>query len=240
MRARMSTDLRRPTSDSGTAATAVIVNRAFVEQVLGGRNALGRRMRYTWRYGPERAPRTGEAADSARWYEIVGVVSDMLVVGVDPGESEARLYHPLTPGQLHPVSLALRLRSGSPVDYAPRLRELTATVDPTLQLHDILPLDESLRQKQRLQRFLGLAIALVTLSVVLLSAAGIHALMAFTVARRRGAHADRGPTRGARTGAAGTACPADGGAPGGVGRRAHGAPGCPPPIDSSPENGPAY
>lgn len=170
--------------DAGAAATAVIVNRAFVEEVLGGRNPIGRQVRYTWRHDSS-PPLTDGAAESDVWYEVVGVVSDQLVIGVDPGESEARVYHPLAAGQIQPVSMALRIRAGSSGDFAPRLREITAAVDPTLQLHDVLPFDESLQQKQRLLRFVGLAIALVTLSVVLLSAAGIHAMMSFTVARRR-------------------------------------------------------
>lgn len=172
-------------SDTGPAATAVVVNHAFVDEVLGGRNALGRQIQYAWRYREEGAPVAAEGADSLRWYEIVGVVSDMLVVGVDPGESEARVYHPTAPGQLQPMSLALRMRSGDPADFTPRLREIASAVDPGLQLHEVLPLDESLRQKQGVLRLVGLAIALMTLSVVLLSAAGMHALLSFTVVHRR-------------------------------------------------------
>lgn len=46
-------------------------------------------------------------------------------------------------------------------------------------------MDVALRLKQRIYSFSGAAIATVTLSVVLLSAAGIHALMSFTTTRRR-------------------------------------------------------
>jgi putative ABC transport system permease protein len=172
-------------SDLAEGATPVIVNRAFVDDVLGGRNAIGREMRYTWRHGWSGEPRVGTDVDTLRRHEIVGVVGDQLVVGTDPGEAEARVYHPTAPGRLGALSLAVRIRGGAPAEFAPRLRELTATLDPTLQLHDILPLDELLRQEQSLPRFLGGAIAAVTLSVILLSAAGIHALMSFTITRRR-------------------------------------------------------
>jgi ABC-type antimicrobial peptide transport system permease subunit len=69
--------------------------------------------------------------------------------------------------------------------FAGRLREIATALDPTLRLHEIRPLDEVLRKEQRATRLGALGLALVTLSVLLLSAAGIYALMSFTVAQRR-------------------------------------------------------
>jgi hypothetical protein len=102
-----------------------------------------------------------------------------------PGHTEAKLYHPMAPGQVYPVSLALRVQEGTSATFAGRLREITAALDPTLRLDRILPLDEVLRQEQLAWRMVALGIALVTLSVLLLSAAGIYALMSFTVTQRR-------------------------------------------------------
>jgi predicted permease len=172
-------------SDLAAGASPVIVNRAFVEEVLGGRNAVGRELRYTWRYGWGAERRPGTETDTLRRYKIVGVVGDQFVVGTDPSEVRARVFHPTTAGRLGGVTLAVRLRGLAPEDFAPRLRAIAAAVDPTLQLHDVLPLDTDLHREQRLYRFIGIAIVLVTLSVVLLSAAGIHALMSFTITRRR-------------------------------------------------------
>lgn len=166
--------------DPEAAAAPVVVNEAFVRQVLGGRNALGRRVRYL-----ERHSSSSVRTEAGRWHEIVGVVSDVLTVGVDPGETEVRVYHPALPEQVLPATLALRIRGAAPAEFAPRLREIAAAVDPTLQLRSVLSLDEALRDIKTLARWTALAIVLVTLSVLLLSAAGIHALMSFTVARRR-------------------------------------------------------
>ena len=54
-----------------------------------------------------------------------------------------------------------------------------------MRLNDILPMDEVYRQEQMGMHLTALAVGLGTLSVLLLSAAGICALMSFTVARRR-------------------------------------------------------
>lgn len=83
------------------------------------------------------------------------------------------------------MSLALRMQGGAPAGFVPRLREIAAAVDPTLRLNEVLSLDRFLRQLQGILRLVALAMTLVTLSVLLLSAAGNYALMSFTVARRR-------------------------------------------------------
>jgi len=166
--------------DVAVAASAVIVNQSFVEEAFGGGNALGRHVRSLVR----RSHTSPGSGDPGRWYEIVGVVGDF-PNPVEPGLAQAKLYHPRRAGQDYPVSLALRVRGAAPSTVTDRLRAIATALDPTLRLGPILTLDEVLREDQGLMRLLALAIALVTLSVLLLSAAGIYSLMSFTVARRR-------------------------------------------------------
>jgi ABC-type antimicrobial peptide transport system permease subunit len=65
-----------------------------------------------------------------------------------------------------------------------RVRQIGAEADPSLQLRRVLPLTKYYDDLRSLWRYLAWGIALVTLSVLLLSAAGIYALMSFTVAQR--------------------------------------------------------
>jgi len=58
-------------------------------------------------------------------------------------------------------------------------------VDPALLLHDMRTAADLQWETQQALRFTGFAVAAATLSVLLLSAAGIYAMMAFTVRRRR-------------------------------------------------------
>lgn len=171
--------------DLSEGANAVVVNRTFAEEVLGGGNAVGRRIRYTQGYRSGGIERIPQGVEVERWYEIVGVVSDLLAGALEPGAPEARLYHARAPGQIHPATIFVRMRRASPATFAPHLREITTAVDPTLQPRSILPLDQVLGDEQTGLRLGALGIVLVMLSVLLLSAAGIHALMGFTVARRR-------------------------------------------------------
>ena len=161
--------------DVSAEADAVIVNRNFAETIAPGGNALGRRFRYVratdgeWLHGPE--------AD--RWYEVVGVVGNL------PVTTDARVaYHAAAPGQIHPAHLQLRLRGG-PAGLAERLRDVAASVDPTLHVDEVRTLAEIYREHRFGDNLGAITIGAVTGSVLLLSAAGLYALMAFTVAQRR-------------------------------------------------------
>ena len=165
--------------DVSPSSNAVVVNRPFVERVMDGENGLGSRFRYVG--AGEDAP---DDLQLGPWYEVVGVVEDF-PKPLDPGAAEAKLYHPVPPGAVHPVVLAIRLQGVSPSDFAGRLREIGAALDPTLQLKGIRPLESDTLQARDMLRMVALVLAMVTLSVLLLSAAAIYALMSFTVTRRR-------------------------------------------------------
>jgi hypothetical protein len=166
----------------------VVVNRAFVQYVLGGDGALGRRVRYV---GQSREAsvlqgvRDAARVELNRWYEIVGVVSDFPEYALQHSAADARLYHAAAPRDIQPGVLSVRLRATPAAGFADRLREIGAAVDPSLQLRRVSTLDDVLTREQGVMRAIAATLVLLTLSVVLLSAAGIYALMSFTVARRR-------------------------------------------------------
>jgi predicted permease len=165
----------------GSEGRVVVVNRTFAERVFGG-DALGRRIRYSGKGGSAAA----QYAEFGRWYEIVGVVADF-PSGARPDLDEftLQLYHPVAAGQVQPATVALRVRGGAPTTFSGRLREIAAAVDPDLQLREIVSLDEALRREQWIRRLEASVLGAVTLSVLLLSSAGIYALMSLTVSQRR-------------------------------------------------------
>jgi predicted permease len=158
----------------------VAVNRSLAQRVFGG-NAIGKHIRYI-----DARQGTPASTQPGRWYEIVGIVSDF-PTGVSAGmrDNDAKVYHAVAGGQVQPAVLALRIRSGAPATFGQPLREIAASVDPELQLHDIRSLDEALRKEQWIRRLEAGVLFAVTASVVLLSSAGIYALMSFTVSQRR-------------------------------------------------------
>jgi putative ABC transport system permease protein len=153
----------------------VIVNRSFVTELLGGGDPIGRRVRY---------PGDGDRVNP--WHTIVGVVEDFPADIKSPEERSVRaMYHLAMPGEWDMAMLMIRLRGQTPEAFAPTLRRMAMAIDPMLQLSGTTALDASYREDTRAAALLALVIALITGSVLLLSAAGIHALMSFTVNQRR-------------------------------------------------------
>lgn len=164
----------RDTSTSG----AVIVNRTFVTDLLmEPNNALGVRFR-------DAAPGTRERRPE--WYEIVGVVDDFPgFPRMTPGSrGEPTAYHPAAPGDLQLTVLTVRFTNSIPTDIAERFRAIGAEIDPALQLRRIVPLSQFYDELHSVWRSVAWAVGFVTMSVLLLSAAGVQALMSFTIAQR--------------------------------------------------------
>jgi cell division protein FtsX len=160
---------------------AVLVNRTLVDELLAGRNPLGARVRYV---GRSREANERDV-DFARWYEIVGVVPDFPILRSADAEQEAKVYHAVTFGDVYPVELAVRVRHRDPLALANQVRETGTAIDPNLQLRDLSTAEIAMKREQGLMRLIGVTVFLVMTSVVILSAAGMYALMSFTVAQRR-------------------------------------------------------
>jgi putative ABC transport system permease protein len=172
--------------DAGAAAAPVIVNRTFVREHLADGSTVGRRLRLHPGAGAAAGTEGGGGAEPAPWHEIVGVVGDVPSYPRQPERAESRVYHPMDLEQAYPAVLAVRLQGGGAGAFTGRLREVAAALDPALRPHEILPLDAVYRRgEQGMMRLGAAAMTLVTLSVLLLSAAGIYAMMSFTVTRRR-------------------------------------------------------
>lgn len=167
--------------DARPDAPAVMVDEPFVERVLGGRSAVGRRIRIGGMAG---SGRPGAAEDPAgEWHEIVGVV-DGLALNPYMGERHRGvIYHPLPVEDAARLVLFLRV-TGDPDDFITRLRVLALGTDQPLRLRDPQALayrmDRPAREYGAWFRIYatGGAVAL------LLTLAGIYAVMAFTVSRR--------------------------------------------------------
>jgi hypothetical protein len=163
-------------SDPVTGRGFVIANQAFVDQVLGGRNPIGQRVRYA---------STSADDEPGPWYEIIGVVRalGMTMEGPTGLRVAPGLYHPLAPSAASPVRMAVHVRK-DPQSFAPRLRALAAAVDPTLRLYDLRSLDQVNASAQRWLTFLFRITVAAGALALLLALAGIYSVMSFTVARR--------------------------------------------------------
>ncbi len=163
------------TQDLTPAPTAVIVNEGFAKRILGDANPVGRRIRL----GPVSR---GVQTDSP-WLEIVGVVQNF-PTAIDSRYVAPRVYLPLRPDDASGATIAVRARDGNAAGLVGHVRDIAASVDPTLRLARLETLDASLANQQSILFMMLLAAAIVAGSTLLLSCAGIYALISLTVTRR--------------------------------------------------------
>jgi ABC-type antimicrobial peptide transport system permease subunit len=99
-------------------------------------------------------------------------------------EGAPTIYHPAGLDELSLPVLSVRFGGEVPPAFINRFRHIGAEVDPALQLTEVGVLSVRFDELRALMRSVASATALVTASVLLLSAAGIYALVSFTVAQR--------------------------------------------------------
>jgi ABC-type antimicrobial peptide transport system permease subunit len=117
------------------------------------------------------------------WYEIVGVAKDLGMSSASSPQREAGIYLPSVAGSQGAVNVLVHTK-GDPMAIAPRGRQLAMGVDPDLRLDKMMPLDQitvDTLWQFRLWGRIILGLAGVTL---LLSLAGIYAVLSYIVARR--------------------------------------------------------
>jgi hypothetical protein len=161
------------TADAEQRTRVVLVNEFFVDQVMGGRNPIGRRFRFSSTREP-----TAES-----WYDIVGVVPDLGVSDKRTDFGRARIYQTTLPREMGPLRVAIHVR-GDPERFAVRLRELAQATDPALRVIDPKPLPLLEDPDSSGMSFGFELVVSLTLVTLMLSLAGVYAVTAFAVARR--------------------------------------------------------
>jgi putative ABC transport system permease protein len=148
----------------------VIVNQSFVTTVFSGRNPIGRRIR--------RQPRDA-AQQPGPWLEIVGIVKDL---GMNGNTNGAGFYHPVGLDET-PLRAVIGV-SGMPESFAARFRTVAAEVEPTLQIHELMSLDDVGASQWNDSQYLARVLVVLSAVALLLSLAAIYAVTAFTVTKR--------------------------------------------------------
>ncbi len=166
--------------DLARGVRTVIVDQGFVDQALRGRNAIGRRVRFEAKRGPR--PLAGE--DERPWFEIVGVVKELgMNAPTDQGRA-AGLYLPTPPQALDSVYMMVHVQGGDPLSAAPRIRGIATAVEPTLRLSEMQRVSKVSDAILWVVALWLRITVLLTAIALLLSLAGIYAVLSFIVARR--------------------------------------------------------
>jgi len=168
-------------ADVDAKTPVVVVNQSFVEGVLGGRSAVGRRIRFGNARDPDGSPLADDSPGA--WHEIVGVVSDL---GLNPHADlphRGLVYRPLEADAATRLVMIVRV-TGKPEGFVNRVRAMEVRVNPTLGLIEPQPLDRLRDEAVIAYRAWFFALGAAGAIALVLTLAAIYAVMAFTVSRR--------------------------------------------------------
>ncbi len=166
--------------DLAVDARTVVVNESFARRVIGARNPIGQRIRY--RFFEERRGDPDFVPADEPWYEVVGVVRD-LGMALEPDTKVAGIYHPTTPGGEYPMHAAVHV-TGDPLTVAQELRAVATSVNPAMRVYSVMPLADVIDVEVEFYAFWFRIILMVSIVALILSLAGIYAVLAYTVSRR--------------------------------------------------------
>jgi putative ABC transport system permease protein len=153
----------------GNLPVAVVTER-FVEQHLGGGEAVGTRVRL------------GGAESTEEWMTIVGVVPN--VFAGDPQDPfPAAIFRPFAQAHTSFAYVALRT-TGAPMTLADPVREAVAALDPDLPIYWPMTYDVAVAQPLWFVRVFGTMFMVFGFVALFLASIGLYAVMSFSVSRR--------------------------------------------------------
>ena len=173
-------------ADTDAPIKAMVVNRAFVRSYLSdGRPIVGRRYK-------------GVLTEPEAYTEIVGVVDDVLMNGLDTEpQPEIYLVHRKEDPIRREVNVLVRAQ-GDPASVAQALRRAVHQIEPNAALARVEPLSATLGRSVSRPRFAAAVLGGLALLGLAVAVSGLYAVLSYNVSSRRrelGVRAALGATR---------------------------------------------
>jgi putative ABC transport system permease protein len=164
-------------TDGLAGSESAIVNQRLVAMHFAGENPIGRRIRLV-----DSTPRPFDPSQPNMTLTIVGVAPTVRQNLQEP-DPDPVVYVPYRSDPQRFMTLLVRA-PGDPASVTSLVREEMRAIEPDLPLFGIQTLDQSLAQQRWPFRVFGSMFAIFALIALVLSAVGLYAVTAYSVAQR--------------------------------------------------------
>ncbi|HXE60376.1 MAG TPA: ABC transporter permease [Gemmatimonadaceae bacterium] len=153
--------------DRDTANEPVVVNQTAARRYWGGANPIGARLTFD---------------DGKYWATVVGIVGDVTQYGPAQQETPA-LYAPFAISTFSDMRVLVRTR-GDPAFVSSELRAIVHDLDPTQPVTEVQTLEQLRGNAVATPRITLVLIGAFAIVALVITAAGLAGVIAFTVSRR--------------------------------------------------------
>ena len=156
--------------DRGDTARVVVISQAMANRYFTGVDPIGRSFSVD-----------GPRAPSMR---IVGVAGDVLTEGVDP-VPQPTYYVPYAQNPLTVMTMVMRVPSGDPATALRQAERIAWSLSPFTNVYSVQTMQQRLAQLNWRGRFSVVVVGGFAWLGLLLAAAGLYAVVSYTVVQRR-------------------------------------------------------
>ena len=148
----------------------VLINNAMAQKFWPGQEPIGKRF--------------GQGTDATQWYEVAGVIGDVRSFGLERN-APYEFYRTIEQQPFGAMTVAMRARSDDPTTVMPTVRQIVASIDPSLPVARVQTLEQVVADSVGQPRLMSALTGLFGGLAGLLAMVGVYGVMAYNVRRQR-------------------------------------------------------